>query len=210
MAGSVLDTITAYLTGKGFTPAQVAGIEGNLQVESGLNPGAYNPNEGAIGLAQWEKGRRTNLQRFAAAHGGSEQDLYTQLDFMWSELQGPEHSALTALLGTSTPAEAATVWDQKYERSAGTSRQARIDAANNYASGVTMPGSGSSTKSSSGGGPSALGSLLIPGYGMLDVAAGSDGWAGQALAIGTKILLTGAAVALVIVGVVHTVKDEKG
>lgn len=213
---SVLDTITAYLTGKGFTRAQVAGIEGNLKIESGFSPTAENKREGAIGIAQWEKGRRTALQSYAKAHGGSETDLYTQLDFMWSELQGPENAALQAVLGAKTPEAAATAWDQKYERSSGGSRQARIDAAKALYGGAGSAGavdSGSSSSSSDGTSVvDILGSIFIPGYGLIDNSgvpeAATSKWAGEALAVGTKILLTGAAIALVLVGAVKSVKDE--
>jgi hypothetical protein len=207
---SVLDTITSYLRGKGLTPAQIAGVEGNLKIESGLNPAASNPREGAIGLAQWEKGRRTRLQQFAAAHGGSETDLYTQLDFMWSELTGPESGALSALLATTTPAQAATVWDQKYERSAGTSRQARIDAANAYYSGTGGdPSGGTSSGSTSGSGGAPAWTAIVPGGGLSLAYSGlKSQWANDAMSIGLKVLGVGTAVALVVVGAVHTVTDK--
>jgi hypothetical protein len=205
----VRDTITSYLQGKGFTPAQIAGVEGNLKIESGLNPAASNPREGAIGLAQWEGGRRTRLQQFAAAHGGSETDLYTQLDFMWSELSGPESGALSALLATNTPTAAATAWDQKYERSAGTTRQARIDAANAYYNGTDPSGGGSSGGSSSSSGGAPLWTAVIPGQSISMAYAGlKSEWANDAMSIGLKVLGVGTAVALVVVGAVHTVSDK--
>lgn len=127
--------IRQFLASKGLTPAQIAGVLGNLQEESGLDPNALNPREQAIGLGQWEGGRRSALQRFAAERGTSETDLQTQLDFLWSELNGPESNALAKLKATSSPADAAAAWDQFYERSAGTTRQQRIDYANQFASG---------------------------------------------------------------------------
>jgi hypothetical protein len=154
---SNLDRITAFLKGKGLTAAQIAGVEGNLQIESGFSPTAYNPGEGAIGLAQWEKGRRANLQSFAKEHG-----------------------ALAAILGTSTAADAATAFDQKYERSAGTSRQKRIDAAANIFAGGVVGGSGQVNTGAGSAQPAGafsmpgwldgLGSLIVPGWG----AVGTD------------------------------------
>lgn len=220
---TVLDTITAFLTGKGFTRAQIAGIEGNLKVESGLNPSAYNAREGAIGLAQWEGPRRTALQRYAAQHGSTETDLGTQLGFMWFELRGSEQAAYSALVQTDNPSAAAVVWDQKYERSAGTSRSARIQAANDIYRGFNFGGGtgggtftpgGSGDSGDSGGG--FFGGIFGPGFGgLLDVppppaqqvAGLTSSWGADAMTIGLKILGTGAAAALVVVGVMHTVKD---
>jgi hypothetical protein len=205
---STLDTITSYLRGKGLSAPQIAGVEGNLYVESGLSPTASNPREGAIGLAQWEGGRRTNLQRFARDHGGSETDLFTQLDFMWSELTGSEHSALTALMATNSAAAAATVWDQKYERSAGTTRQRRIDAANQIAGGHD-PGAGGSSSSSSSS------SSGVEVKGKLDTGSGLDlslfsGWSNSLATIGLQIVAGAAAVALLVVGARQAFSDDKG
>jgi hypothetical protein len=151
---SNLDRITAFLRSKGFTAAQIAGIEGNLQVESGLSSTAFNKREGAIGIAQWEGGRRTNLQKFAASSGTSETNLDTQLAFMWSELTGSESSALAAVHAAVTPQQAATAFDQKYERSAASSLPARVSAAVNIAAGGIVGGSGQLAPGGSGTGGS--------------------------------------------------------
>lgn len=126
-------TVASFLHAHGLTDAQVAGVLGNFQVESGLNPKASNPREGAIGLAQWEGGRRTALRAYAAAHGGKETDLTMQLGYLWTELTGGESGALAALKKTSTPAQAASVWDQQFERSSGEARGQRVAAAQQFA-----------------------------------------------------------------------------
>lgn len=123
------DQIARYLTVKGLTRAQVAGVIGNLQIESGLSTTAYNKGENAIGLAQWEGGRRTRLQQYAAAHGGKETDLGIQLGFLWQELTGSEKSAGDRLRTASTPQQAAAIFDQYYERSSGAARAARQKSA---------------------------------------------------------------------------------
>jgi hypothetical protein len=128
--------IYQYLIAKGFTPAQAEGILGNMQVESGLNTGAYNSAEGAIGLCQWEGGRRTALEQYAASQGKPVTNWQVQVDFMMKELQGSESGAYSALKSATTPAEAAAVFDQDYERSAGTSRGQRIADANSIATQV--------------------------------------------------------------------------
>jgi TP901 family phage tail tape measure protein len=106
-----------------LTPAQAAGVVGNLMRESGLNPrinegGAVGlpRGVGGYGLAQWTGSRQSDLVRFAggAAAAGN---LQTQLRFMVSELLGPESRALASLRRTTTPEEAAVVFDRDYERS---------------------------------------------------------------------------------------------
>jgi hypothetical protein len=219
---STLDTITAFLRGKGLTPAQVAGVEGNFTVESRLDPNAYNAKEQAIGLAQWEGGRRTALQKFAAGRGSTERDLNTQLDFLWSELTGPERGALTALQATTTPAQAAAVFDQKFERSSGTSRAARINAAVSIAGG----GNGGASSEFAGAGTGAAGAVpggtpewlttaltaLSPAYAL--TGGDSGGLFGAAFTrIGTWIvdgLLIVLGAALVIVAVVLLAKGGEG
>uniref|UniRef100_UPI000592BFFF phage tail tip lysozyme n=1 Tax=Nocardia pneumoniae TaxID=228601 RepID=UPI000592BFFF len=123
-----------YLISKyGLTPAQAAGILGNIQVESGFRTDAFNPREGAIGLCQWLGGRRRNLERFAAAQGKSVYDWKVQMDFMMHELRAGESGAYARLRATATPAAAAAVFDQYYERSSGEARGQRIANANGIA-----------------------------------------------------------------------------
>ena len=154
---SNLDTIVTFFRGKGLNDAAIAGILGNLQVESGDNPAAYNANEGAIGIAQWEGSRRTALQQYAASTGRSETDLGAQLDFLWHELTTSESGVLQQLQTVGSAADAATIWDQGYERSAGTTRQSRIsDAQAYYDSGLTSGGSGSGVSGSSASGAPAM------------------------------------------------------
>lgn len=124
--------IANFLASKGLRPAAIAGILGNFKIESGLSPTSQNPNEGAIGLAQWEGGRRARLQAFAASQGTTETDLNTQLNFFWNELNSSYPTALNALRLTNDPAQAATIVDAQYEISSGSARQARIDAAQGY------------------------------------------------------------------------------
>lgn len=122
--------IYEYLIKKcGFSPAQAAGILGNMQVESGFNTAAFNLNEGAIGLCQWEGFRRDQLEQFAAAHGKPVTDWQVQVDYMMRELQGGESNAYAHLKAAQTPEAAASVFDRYYERSSHESIDQRIDAA---------------------------------------------------------------------------------
>lgn len=199
---TALDEIMAYLEGTlSLTPAQAAGVAGNLEVESNFSPTAANAKEGAVGIAQWEGGRRTALDQYAAATGGSETSLATQLGFLGQELHGSESGAFTALLNTSTPEQAAAVFDQDYERSSGAARSTRVADAQAIAAGHPNSTGGSSSGSSTSSGTSIGGSI----------ASGIGGWMGLGgtfFTIGIKILGVGAAAGLVIVGAVHTVSDK--
>lgn len=152
MAVDNQSTITAFLRGKGLTTAQIAGVEGNLKIESGFSPTAYNPGERAIGIAQWEGPRRTALQSYARNAGSTETNLATQLGFLWHELTTSERGALTALKATTTPRAAAAVFDQRYERSSGEARSARESAATVIAR--TLGGAGGIDSSVGGLAPS--------------------------------------------------------
>ncbi|MEK4069032.1 phage tail tip lysozyme [Peribacillus sp. FSL R5-0717] len=89
----------------GFSDEATAGIMGNLQQESEMNPRAIQRNRRTNkpdwdwpgrGLAQWEtkyakrstrhSGRWDTLVKWAHSHDWDEWDLYTQLKFIWWEL----------------------------------------------------------------------------------------------------------------------------
>ncbi len=156
-----LAEITAFLRGKGEGAAQIAAIEGNMQVESGFSPTAYNANENAIGIAQWELGRKVNLDRYAAQTGGSEASLQTQLGYFWQEATGPYKSVLDQINSSNDVATDAAVWDSGYEGSLGTTRSQRVSAAQSLyqqlVSGgvptVVTPGAGSGSGSGSSATP---------------------------------------------------------
>jgi hypothetical protein len=105
-----------YLVKKGMTPAQAAGVVGNLLQESRLNSGAHNKSEGAYGIAQWRLSRLTDLQNFAAAKGKPIDDINTQLDFILHELNGKEKRAGQMLFASKTADEAAYNFGKYYER----------------------------------------------------------------------------------------------
>jgi hypothetical protein len=81
-----------YFVAKGLTDVQAAGIVGNLDQESGMDPKAVQPGGPGRGIAQWSVGERWNGSKgdnvawYAAKHGGSAWSLGTQLDFIWYEL----------------------------------------------------------------------------------------------------------------------------
>lgn len=70
-----------FFVGKGLKDFQAAGIVGNLEQESNLDP--TTPGGG---LAQWIGGRQTALQNFAKQKHKNVNDLSVQLDYLWAEL----------------------------------------------------------------------------------------------------------------------------
>lgn len=141
-------TIVAFLKAQGFSNAGIAAVLGNFQVESGFNPGASNAGEGAIGIAQWEDGRRTALDAYAKAHGGSEGDLNTQLGYMMQELAG-RPNVLQAMKTATDPGAAAAIWDAQFEGSAGTTRDQRVSNAQSIFKSNLIPGTPAATGSTS-------------------------------------------------------------
>ena len=130
-----------FFTSRGFSGKVSAGIVGNLIAESGKNLPAQGPRgDGgrAAGIAQWHPGRRKIFER---VYGKPWRDstFTDQLNFIVWELNnsdpysGPLNKNAGKLLkapGVSV-AMAATIFDEKYERSAGLHRQRRINYAHN-------------------------------------------------------------------------------
>jgi hypothetical protein len=120
----------SFFVGKGWSPAQAAGIVGNLQAESGanLNTSAVGDGGLAYGIAQWHPDRQA---RFKQVYGkdirGSSLDA--QLEFVHWELTHTESNAGNRIKGCDTPQAAAATMDQYYERSNGAARGQRVGNA---------------------------------------------------------------------------------
>ena len=96
---------------KGLTPPQAAGVMGNFQAESGFRPeaeqtpGAWSDLSGAsnhaVGIAQWDGGRRPALINAATSQGKDSKDLGFQLDYLVEEAQ---NRPVDNTLGKTPPA----------------------------------------------------------------------------------------------------------
>lgn len=81
-----------FFVAKGLKNFQAAGVVGNLDQESGMNPAAVQPGGPGRGIAQWSVGGRwdrdanDNVVAFAAMRGESTGSLNLQLEFIWYEL----------------------------------------------------------------------------------------------------------------------------
>lgn len=137
-AGSTNQTANVSLLAQtlarlGLNQAGQAAFLGNFQTESGFDPNAYNANEGAVGFAQWEKGRFTALQSYAQSTGGSVYSANTQAGFLAQELTGPyagvlaQVKAVTAGNNTESGAQqGASIVQSQYEGSTPDSLGARM------------------------------------------------------------------------------------
>lgn len=112
--------VFSFLLGKGLSRNQALGIIANLMQESGhktldLKPEAEN-SIGAYGIAQWLGGRRTALQRYASQNGTTEADFSTQVNFLWSELNGSyKDSVLTPIMASTTLEEPTRIFLERFE-----------------------------------------------------------------------------------------------
>jgi hypothetical protein len=123
-----------YFLDQGYQPHIVAGLIGNFTAESGaqMDPGAFNPNENAIGIAQWTPagGRRAAVEEYMRTLPMPAHTLPAQLSAVDWELKGNESAAMKRALAAVSPAEAASLLDQHYERSSGEHREKRMQVAN--------------------------------------------------------------------------------
>lgn len=77
-----------YFTSNGYSKAATAGIMGNLEAESGMNPKSHEVGGPGRGLAQWTYGqdRFAGLVKLAKSKGKDWTDLGSQLEFINKEL----------------------------------------------------------------------------------------------------------------------------
>lgn len=127
--GNAREAVQFFIS-KGWSPAQAAGIVGNLQAESGANMKTNAVGDGgkAYGIAQWHPDRQANFQR-AFGKDIREAGFKEQLAFVQWEFENTERNAAAKLRQATTPEQAAWVVDEYYERSSGAHRQRRIDNA---------------------------------------------------------------------------------
>lgn len=115
------EIIEQYLRGKGLNDKAIAGVMGNIQQESNFSTTATNSSSGAYGLFQWLGSRKTALQKYATQKGTTTDNIYTQLDFFWQELNTSEKKSLNVLTNSdyNTPSEYAIAFEKSFERSGG-------------------------------------------------------------------------------------------
>jgi hypothetical protein len=121
------------LKAMGFTTDQAKAITGNLQAESSLNPGSYNPKgggQGARGLANW-RGARQDAFKAMFGHGLDKGTEDEQLKFLKSELDtNPGYK--NALSGSSV-GEMTEAFARIYEAPSATDLSASLNKRLGYA-----------------------------------------------------------------------------
>lgn len=143
--GATPEGIKAGLVARGMPEHIADGFVMNFQDESGLNPGVNEVaplvpgSRGGFGLAQWTGPRRKALEAFAAERGMPVSDPGVQMDFLMTELQGPEAAAWAKISGTQNAGEAGAAIVNSFLRPAEEHRRAREAE---YLGGGGMPVSG--------------------------------------------------------------------
>jgi MYXO-CTERM domain-containing protein len=127
-----------YFVGKGLTNFQSAGIVGNLDQESGVDPNAVQQGGPGRGIAQWSVGGRwdtdanDNCLWYASQQGQSSTSLTLQLDFIWYELTTFSGYGLAALKATTNVTDATVAFETDFEGCGTCDQSTRIS----YAQGV--------------------------------------------------------------------------
>lgn len=110
-----VDTGINILSARGWNPAAVAGILGNLDAESGFNTTIPGDGGKAKGLAQWHPDRRATAQ----AQGFDLSDINQAFEFIDWELNNTESAAGRRLKTVTDPVEAANIFAQYFLRPKG-------------------------------------------------------------------------------------------
>jgi hypothetical protein len=128
--------VAKQLKEAGLTKAQIAGVLGNFQLESGFNPRINEGGKvgapmgrGGYGFAQWTGGRQTNLVNFAKSRKMDPGDPNLQTQFLIHELRGPEKRAFESLKGAVSPEESARRFLTDFERAGIPKTKQRQEAA---------------------------------------------------------------------------------
>ena len=74
------------LINAGYSKEAAAGVMGNIEAESGFDPGGVESNGEGIGLCQWSFGRKSQLKSYAASKGKEWSDVDVQVQFLIGEL----------------------------------------------------------------------------------------------------------------------------
>lgn len=104
----------------------------NFKDESGLDPGINElkplvpGSRGGYGLYQLTGPRRRAYEAFAQSRGVDYSDVDAQLDFLMTELQGPEASAAKAIYAAPNTGQAAAAIVNKFLRPAEQHRASRV------------------------------------------------------------------------------------
>jgi N-acetylmuramoyl-L-alanine amidase len=155
-----------YAPGKKLSAEQVAGIMGNMEVESqhtwnptvvqGLTYADTPPNHGGWGIVQWTPG--TKILPVIADTSGKPNDLLSQLNALWDQLYNPkskenENTAGKSVAAATDVTSAVEAFRHDFERNQAGFQQERVDDAN----AILAMAQKSGWQAGSGGGSGACG-----------------------------------------------------
>lgn len=123
--GEMADYFRNGLIKRGMAEHEADGFLMNFGSESGLNTGAVGDNGAAFGVAQWNGPRQDALRAFAAERKIDPSNADLQMDYLMSELNGPEAAAWKKIRATKTPSAAAVAVLNSFERPAEEHRKRR-------------------------------------------------------------------------------------
>ncbi len=163
------------LTARGMPRHIAEAFALNAMDESGMNP-AINEiaplvpgSRGGFGLMQWTGPRRRALEAFAAERGADVADPAIQMDFLLTELHGPEAAAWRAISAAGDTGRAAAEIVNKFLRPAEAHR-ARREAAylggKAYAGAPELPGNALASMAPT---QSQQNALAVPQFQMADM-----------------------------------------
>ncbi|HEY5243062.1 MAG TPA: phage tail tip lysozyme [Polyangiaceae bacterium] len=145
-----------YFVAKGLSKVQAAGIVGNLDQESSMNPSVSQYGGGpGRGIAQWSAGgrwdsdRNDNVVAYAHEKGASAYSLALQLEFVWYELETFGNYGLSDLRRATTVTEATVAFEEDFEGCGQCDQSQRIAYAD---AALSAYGHGSSSGGGGGGG----------------------------------------------------------
>ena len=147
------EKIWNQLRAAGFTTYAAAGILGNMQAESGLNPDISQAGGGGgYGLVQWTP--RSKLTAYANSVNKSESSLSVQVEFLIKQLKGttkfsPDTAAYGPLMSARNVTDATSAFLTLYERAGVANLGARVSAANKYYSAYKGNSTSSATQGTS-------------------------------------------------------------
>jgi len=115
-------TAYTFFIGKGLKDFQAAGIVGNLDQESSMNPAVAQYGGGpGRGIAQWSVGGRwdtdhdDNVEWYASTKGQSPTSLTLQLEFIWYELTTFSGYGLSDLRNSTNVTDATIAFEIHFE-----------------------------------------------------------------------------------------------
>lgn len=163
-----IQAVQKYLAAQGFNPTAIAGILGNAQQESSMNP-----NTPGGGLFQ-------QISNFGQGTGGS---LQNQLNTMLPQIEGLK----AALNAATTPAQAADIFEKGFERAGIPALANRENYANSiYSDLYAGPGASQLPTATTPGGGAPLTTLTPGDIAMENTAKAFMGQLQRAVAGGTS------------------------